>query len=298
MVLIDSKLLQETIDSTKTLVLDLNLNGRLRVPIQRPKFSEPNNFSASEKIVFLIGEQHQGGVYRNINFANSNRTLTELVLRLIEHPKFEIKNFFKEGLAEIKFHPELENINKEDFILNHTHPLVTALHLSKNQIIINNCEAKDLFIEFALMSLLYSSLPGVSKMPEQEVFRIKNLLNYYESNQEISNIIASKIKSIRENFKLDEFHKQKMLKTFIVNGIEFYSYNERQEPNQEIENLKLLVHAEIKNLLKARDQKISQNIISFRSGLCALMIGDLHIDNIKTQLEHEQIPVISISIFV
>ncbi|MFO0004674.1 MAG: hypothetical protein ACK559_26445, partial [bacterium] len=76
MVLIDSKLLQETIDSTKTLVLDLNLNGRLRVPIQRPKFSEPNNFSASEKIVFLIGEQHQGGVYRNINFTNSNRTLT------------------------------------------------------------------------------------------------------------------------------------------------------------------------------------------------------------------------------
>jgi len=219
MVLIDSKHLQETIDLTNTLVLDLNLNGRLRVPIQRPKFSEPQKFKASKKIVFLIGEQHQGGVYRNINFANSNRTLTELVLRLIDHPRFEIKNFFKEGLAEIKFHPELENINKEDFILNHTHPLVTALHLTKNQININNCEAKDLFIEFALLSLLYSSLPGVSKMPEQEVFRIKNLLNYYETNEEIFNIILFKSKLIQEKFKLDNFLKQKQLKTFIVNSI-------------------------------------------------------------------------------
>jgi hypothetical protein len=298
MVLIDSKILQETIDSTKTLVLDLNLNGRLRVPIQRPKFSDPKKFSASEKIVFLIGEQHQGGVYRNINFANSNRTLTELVLRLIDHPKFEIKNFFKEGLAEIKFHPELENINKEDFILNHTHPLVTALHLSKNQIIINNCEAKDLFIEFALMSLLYSSLPGVSKMPEQEVFRIKHLLNYYETNEEIFNIILSKSKLIQEKFKLDNFLKQRQLKTLMLNGIEFFIYNERTEPNQELDNLKYLLQAEIKNLLKARDQKISQNIISSQSGLCALMIGDLHLNNLKTQLENEQIPVISISIFI
>jgi hypothetical protein len=135
-------------------------------------------------------------------------------------------------------------------------------------------------------------------MPEQEVFRIKNLLNHYESNQEISNIIASKIKSIQANFKLDEFHKQKMLKTFIVNGIEFYSYNERTEPNQELDNLKYLLQAEIKNLLKARDQKISQNIISSQNGLCALMIGDLHLNNIKIQLENEQIPVISISVFI
>jgi hypothetical protein len=298
MVLIDSKHLQETIDLTNTLVLDLNLNGRLRVPIQRPKFSEPQKFKASKKIVFLIGEQHQGGVYRNINFSNSNRTLTELVLRLIDHPRFEIKNFFKEGLAEIKFHPELENINKEDFILNHTHPLVTALHLTKNQININNCEEKDLFIEFALLSLLYSSLPGISKMPEQEVFRIKNLLNYYETNEEIFNIILFKSKLIQEKFKLDNFLKQKQLKTFIVNSIEFCIYNERTEPNQELDNLKYLLQAEIKNLLKARDQKISQNITSSQSGLCALLIGDLHLNNLKTQLEHEQIPVISISIFL
>jgi hypothetical protein len=298
MVLMDSKFLQKTIDLTNTLVLDINLNERLRVPIQKPKFSDPEKFSASEKIVFLIGEQHQGGVYRNINFANSNRTLTELVLRLIDHPEFEIKNFFKEGLAEIKFHPELENINKEDFILNHTHPLVTALHLSKNQIIINNCEAKDLFIEFALMSLLYSSLPDVSKMPEQEIFRIKHLLNYYENNDEISNIINLKSKLIQENLKLNELLKQKLLKTFIVNGLEFYIYNERREPNQDIENLKYLLLAGIKNLLKARDQKISENIIGSQCRLCALTIGDLHLHNLKTQLEKKQIPVISISVFI
>jgi len=46
MVLMDSKFLQKTIDLTNTLVLDINLNERLRVPIQKPKFSDPEKFSA------------------------------------------------------------------------------------------------------------------------------------------------------------------------------------------------------------------------------------------------------------
>jgi len=298
MVLIDSKILQETIDLTNTIVLELNLDSRLRVPVQKPKFSDPKNFCKSQKIVFLIGEQHQGAVYRNINFANSNRTLTELVLRLIEHPKLEIKNFFKEGLAEIKFHPELENISKEDFLINHTHPLVTALHLNKNQIQIYTCEEKNLFIEFALISLLNSSLPGVSKMPEQEIFRIKNLLNYYEDNQEISTLINSAISKLVHELNLSDLYAQRLLKTQSINGFQYYIYNERKEPNQTIINLKYLLHSKIKNLLQARDEKIASNIISSQTRSCALIIGDLHLKNLQNHLEAEQIPVISLSVFI
>jgi len=298
MVLIDSKILQETIDQINTLVLELNLDAKLRVPVQKAKFSDPQKTIASPKIVFLIGEQHQGAVYRNINFSNSNRTLTELVLRLIEHPKLEVKNFFKEGLAEIKFHPELENISKEDFLINNTHPLVTALHLNKNQIKIFNCEEKKLFIEFALISLLNTSLPGVSKMPEQEIFRIKNLLNYYEDNQEISSLINTAVMNLINELNLYELYKQKFFKTQSINGIEYYIYNEHQEPNQKIINLKYLLHSKIKNLLKARDEKIAENIISSQAGSCALMIGDLHLNNLKNYLENKQIPVISLSVFI
>jgi hypothetical protein len=298
MVLIDSKIFQETIDFTNTLTLELNLDNKLRVPVQKPKFTNPKKFETFKKIIFLIGEQHHGGVYRNINFAHSNRTLTELILRLIEHPKIKLKNFFKEGLSNIKFHPELECISKEDFLINQTHPLVTALHLCKNSIEINNCEAKDLFIEFALLSLLYSSLPEVSKMPEQEICRIKNLLNYYEGNEEISTIILSKVCQLVQRLKLLELYKQKMLKSQYINGVEFFIYNDRQEPNQGIINLKYLVQSLIKDLLKARDKKISETIINSESAICGLMIGDLHLNNLKSFIEQEQIPVISLSVFV
>jgi hypothetical protein len=295
---LEFKIFQETLDITKTLVLDLNLSGKLRVPVQKPKSTKPKDFEKFKKIIFLIGEQHQGGCYRNISFAHSNRTLTELVLRLVDHPRLEIKTFFKEGLSEIKFHPELGNISKEDFIINHTHPLVTALHLNHNQINIFNCEAKNLFIEYALLSLLHCSIPGVSKMPEQEISRIKNLINYYENDEEISQIIIDTVSTNEIEFGLAQLKKEKFLRNITINGIEFYCYNDRAEPNQALENLKYLIQAKLKRLLIARDQEITQRLIQSPSVFSALLIGDLHLENLKNNLEKEKIPVISISTFI
>ncbi|MEY3370245.1 MAG: hypothetical protein RLZZ361_915 [Cyanobacteriota bacterium] len=298
MTLIGSNIFQKTIDSTQSLILELNLRGGLRVPIQKPKFSDPQKFLNPKKIIFLIGEQHQGGSFKNIHFAQSNRSLTELVLRLIENPKLKIKNFFKEGLSEIKFHPELEIISKENFITNHTHPLVTALHLNKNQINIHNCESKNLFIKFALLSLLYCSLPHISKMPEQEIFRIKNLLNYYEDNDEISKIIESESKFLIDKFRLKYYQEKKILKKIFINSTEFFCFNNQIKQILEIDNLKFLIQAELKKQLLLRDQVISQKLLESQFESCVLLIGDLHLTNLKTLLEQVQIPVISISIFL
>lgn len=301
MVSVDSleyKFFQETIETTKDLVLKMNLRADLRVPIQQPKTNSGKNCDHFEKIIFLIGEQHAGASYRNISFAHSNRTITELVLRLIDHPKLKIENFFKEGLSEIKYHPELSNISKEDFIIHDTHPLVTALHLSQNQIKIFNCEAKDLFIEFALLSLLHCSLPKVSKIPQQEISRIKNLINCYDENLEISTIIDCKIKQLESELNLSKLKQEKLLKNISINKMSFYLFDNLQKSDQSCENFKYLIQSKLKHALFKRDQAIAQSLIKSQKQFSALIIGDLHLKNLRLIIENQKIPVISISTFV
>lgn len=281
------------------IVSKLNREGTLRIPAQKPKHSELDRFASTETIAILIGEQHQGASYKRINFNQSNRTITELVLQLFNNETLNLNSIFQEGISELKIHPELEKLNKEEFLLHQASPLVSLIHLVKknNGLKVSLCESLDLFIEFALLSLLHTSLPGVSEFPEQEMTRIKNILNHYESDHEINAVIYKLCNKINLEFRLNKLLEAKLLRQIQIGTINFYEFNQRAQVNQEINNLGYLLSHALKNKLKARDEYISERIAQAGTGIHSLLIGELHLENLRKSLEAQNIGVISLSAF-
>jgi len=258
-------------------------------------------------IAIIIGEQHFGSNFRNLNYSQTNRSITNLIIELFNTDDLALDACCKEGLSPLLINRS-QNLSKEQLLINNHSPLEVISHAVdinfNKDIVINVVEDYSAFMRFALLSLLYCSLPNKSRYPEIELERVSeiirtnlqfgdqaSLVNIFEELSQKFELYSQNKLIKKSSLEIDDKKINVLLARFL--NQEQITLNQKLLQELELNLLHLMEKA-----MQERDRSIVKNIIQLEQKIKLVVVGDLHIRNLKDFLEDSGAAVIVLSPFV
>lgn len=269
----------EQIQELEKILINFNRDKTLSLPIKLRYKSTNLDLNLEKKpIAIIIGEIHPGAKIKTalgeINYSKTSQSISKLILELYRNQSLKIGDAIKEGVSKITLSEENLQVN---FIPG---------------------DSEALLCKSALLSYLLCSLPGECLNIEFEQARILEVLN----GLDIKTLEKAKIqiRELRKELFIDKEPLSNLVKKVETNlDLELLSFRHSSLSKgleTEIDNLKYLCKAKLKQLCYERDKFIAgQFIMNFNSGIHPILIGELHTANLIKILEDNHIPCIYLS---
>ena len=294
---------QEIFSSLENIVKEVNRSKDQPVPIKIRSKSSIAKLDLDKPFVVLFGEQHPGSVTNEVNFAKTNRALLNTLVALYKEKKMPLKSLIKEGCSPLEAHKKIAEKSIEELLVLGLSPLQVFVNKIDPSVGVKVVESQEIFLEFALLSLLYSSRPGNARFSEIEMQRIMYIIS---DDLDYSRYMTLKAKTLKieEDLKLFELFEEKFVKKIPIASdfgeFSVLALRSNIEATQSKDKLHQFDLRMAKTLLEcgiARDRYVAETTAAFEPGLYPMFFGEYHINNLIKAFEELKIGYVVLSPF-
>lgn len=294
----------EILSILENLLDEANREKAQPIPI-KIKYKSPSlDLKKDKPFVIVFGEQHLGSAINEINFIKTNKSILNTLTVFAKSKDITLGKFIKEGCSELKPYKKLQQKTTEELLRFGLSPLQVFINKIDPQKQVITVESQEIFIEFALLSLLYASRPGNARFSEIEsqriVYLISDNLDYEKYLQ-----LKSKTQKIIEQLKLYEYFEEKFIKKINIENdfaelrlLALRSNIEEKVSKETLQEFDLRINKALLECGKLRDKKAAEAVAELDPGIYPMFFGDYHTQNLIEAFKEFEIPILVLSPFI
>ena len=276
----------ELFSKIENLVKKVNRSKDQPIPIKIRYKSSSSDLQKDKPLIVIFGEQHAGSAVNEVNFAKTNRALLNALVVLCGDKEIPVKSFIKEGCSSLEAYGKLKEKTIEELLVLGLSPLQVYINKIDPKMEVKVVESTEIFLEFALLSLLYSSRPGNARFSELEMDRIKYIISE-DIDYDKYMLVKARVLKVQEELKLFEVFEEKYIKKIRLENdfgeltlLALRSNIEDLVSEDTLKQFDLRITKALLECGKARDNYSAKIAAKFEPGVYPMFFGDYHIDNL------------------
>ena len=287
----------------ESLVKEVNRSKDQPIPVKIRYKSSAFDLEKNKPLIVIFGEQHPGPTVNEVNFAKTNRALLNTLIALCSEKEIPVKSFIKEGCSSLEAYEKLRQKTIEELLVLGLSPLQVYINKIDPKMEVKVVESTEIFLEFALLSLLYSSRPGNARFSELEMDRIKYIISE-DIDYDKYMLVKARVLKIEEELKLFEIFEEKYIKKIRLENdfgelalLALRSNIEDLVTEETLQQFDLRITKALLECGKDRDAYSAKLAAKLEPGVYPMFFGDYHIDNLIKAFEELEVGLIVLSPF-